>query len=490
VKKKLLAALVSGVVTAGALGPFPFYFLTIIGCGILFVLIISENFKNKILISGVFSLSYFFLALYWVTGFSWPGYIVLVIFESLFIIVPIGVVPTKKMHPAGSAFVLSATMSIFEFLRDNYPFGGFPMASLALSQAYSPIRYASRLSGTFLTYYVTLLFSFGLFLLLKTSLRKIFSVTTILPIATAAFLIVISSFFSPVDLNKSIKAAAIQGGGPRGLRAVLSNEVNQVFERQVTQTLKLKGAPFSLILWPEDVIALNYPLKYSDQNKIVANLAKKFRSTLIAGVTISLTNNRFLNQAVAWAPNGSIIATFEKVHRVPFGEYVPFRSFFAHFGNVSLVPADAVPGTGNGFIKTPAGPVGIMISYEVFFDSRARSSVDAGALFLVVPTNTASYSNFQVPDEELEADIFRSTETGRELMQSSTVGYSDVISANGAVLKKSSLGNPAIVTSELYLSNYMTPYDKYGLLIFWIITLFSILSGLISSIINKRKSIA
>ena len=77
---------------------------------------------------------------------------------------------------------------------------------------------------------------------------------------------------------------------------------------------------------------------------------------------------------------------FEKVHRVPFGEYVPFRGLFSHLANLDAVPRDAIPGRGSGLMRTPAGPLGILVSYEVFFADRGRSSVRAGAQLLVVPT--------------------------------------------------------------------------------------------------------
>jgi apolipoprotein N-acyltransferase len=66
---------------------------------------------------------------------------------------------------------------------------------------------------------------------------------------------------------------------------------------------------------------------------------------------------------VAWGPTGHVVGVFEKVHRVPFGEYVPFRSFFAHFADLSGVPTDAVPGDGTGLMRTPAGPLGLMVSF-------------------------------------------------------------------------------------------------------------------------------
>ena len=77
-------------------------------------------------------------------------------------------------------------------------------------------------------------------------------------------------------------------------------------------------------------------------------MARRLHTTLVAGVTEPASATTFRNEIVVWAPDGRIVGTFEKVHRVPFGEYVPYRSFISHFADLSEVPTDAVPGHGTG----------------------------------------------------------------------------------------------------------------------------------------------
>ena len=67
-------------------------------------------------------------------------------------------------------------------------------------------------------------------------------------------------------------------------------------------------------------------------------------TTLVVGVTETVSPTTFRNEVVAFGPDGTLVSRFEKVHRVPFGEYVPYRGFFAHLGNLSAVPRDAIPG--------------------------------------------------------------------------------------------------------------------------------------------------
>jgi apolipoprotein N-acyltransferase len=165
---------------------------------------------------------------------------------------------------------------------------------------------------------------------------------------------------------------------------------------------------------------------------------------------------------VAFGPDGSVVSRYEKVHRVPFGEYVPYRSFFAHLGNLSAVPRDAVPGTGTGLLPTPAAPLGAMISYEVFYADRGRPAVRAGAQLLIVPTNTSSYATAQVPTQEVAASEIQAVEQGRDLLQAAPTGYSAAITNRGVLLERSVLGARQVVTATLARRVGWTLYVRYG----------------------------
>ena len=181
----------------------------------------------------------------------------------------------------------------------------------------------------------------------------------------------------------------------------------------------------------------------------MSRIARHLRTTLVAGVTEPVSPTAFRNEIVAWGPTGRIVATFEKVHRVPFGEYVPFRSLVSHLADLSQVPLDAVPGHGTGLMRTPAGSLGTLVSFEVFYASRSRTSVRAGAELLVVPTNTSSYATAQIPTQEVAADAVQAVETGRDLVQAAPTGYSTMVNQVGTVEQRSVLGQPAVVSATV-----------------------------------------
>ncbi len=261
---------------------------------------------------------------------------------------------------------------------------------------------------------------------------------------------------------RTVQAALVQGGGARG---VSKEEISpaSVYEAQLAAMAGVHPdhGP-DLVLWPEDVVALGGPLAGSPEAARLSRLARGLHTTLLVGVTTPVGTTAFRNEIVAWGPDGRVVGVFEKVHRVPFGEYVPDRSFFAHFANLSGVPLDAVPGHGSGLMRTPAGPLGILVSFEVFYADRSHSSVRAGAELLAVPTNTSSYSTSQVPAQEVAAARVQAVQTGRDLLQASPTGYSAAVTQRGVVLARSTLGRRQVLTVGVALRRGFTPYDHWG----------------------------
>ncbi len=263
----------------------------------------------------------------------------------------------------------------------------------------------------------------------------------------------------------SVGTAAVQGGGARGFsKSQIDPAVVLAAQQAETRVLQQSGhgpGP-ALVLWPEDVVSLPTPLARSPEEAVLAGLARALHTTLVVGITETVSPTTFRNEIVAWGPDGTLVARFEKVHRVPFGEYVPFRGFFSRLGNLSAVPLDAVPGTGSGLMDTPAAPLGALVSYEVFYADRGRASVRTGAQLLIVPTNTSSYATAQVPTQEIAASEVQAVQQGRDLLQAAPTGYSAAITHRGTLLERSVLGAPQIIAAHLERRIGWTVYVRYG----------------------------
>ena len=150
----------------------------------------------------------------------------------------------------------------------------------------------------------------------------------------------------------TVTAAAVQGGGARGFRKS-QIDPSVVLAAQMAATRLARASATTaqrpqLVLWPEDVVSLDTAARPSrPRRRCCPTWPGRLHTTLVVGVTETVSSTAFRNEVVAWGPDGTLVSRYEKVHRVPFGEYVPYRSFFAHLANLSAVPLDAMPGTGD-----------------------------------------------------------------------------------------------------------------------------------------------
>jgi apolipoprotein N-acyltransferase len=194
----------------------------------------------------------------------------------------------------------------------------------------------------------------------------------------------------------------------------------------------------------------------------VAQLARRTGATVVVGLSESYDDG-FRNAAVAWGPDGRIVDRYEKVHRVPFGEYIPARRLFESISDMTaLVPRDAIPGTGPGLLRTPAGPLGVVISYEVFFSDRVRAAVTAGGQVLLVPTNAASYTTEEVPATEVAAARMRALEFDRAVLQAAPTGYTAIVQPDGVVVEQSGLSTAEVLSASVPLRTGLTTYARTG----------------------------
>jgi apolipoprotein N-acyltransferase len=485
-----LPSLAAGVLLALSLPPWGWWPLGLAGAGLLYWRLAGLPARARLWSGWLAGLGCYAPGLWWARSFNWYGAVVLILLEALFFAGAAALTP--RWRGRAPAFVAAGTLA--EAIRMTWPFGGLPLGGVFLGQAYGPLLQLARIGGPLLL--TAGVWAGGVGVATVVSNLRHLRESAALPYRGAAILVglglcivvgaVAPDGGAPV---RSISVALVQGGGRRGLdKAQVPAAV--VLSAQVAATGRLDTTTPSpsLVLWPEDVIALSGPLRGSAQEALMARLARRLHTTLIAGVTAPASASTFFNEMVAWGPDGRIVATFEKVHRVPFGEYVPYRSLISHLANLSGVPTDAVPGHGTGLLRTPAGPLGTLVSFEVFYANRSRTSVRAGAELLIVPTNTSSYATSQVPTQEVAADAVQAVETGRDLVQSAPTGYSSVVDQRGQVLQRSVLGRAQVLTATVPLRRGFTFYDHLGDLPVLLVAAAALVAGWVQQRRSARHS--
>lgn len=489
----------AGVVMALSLPPFGAWVAAFFSAAALWVVAGTLGPWRRLLAGWLFGLGLFGVGLFWVTSFNVYGGVALILLEALAPGLACLVAPRGR----GRTPALAGAMVLFEMARSSWPFGGLPLGGIALGQASGPLADAARLGGPRLLVGMVWLGGCAVGALALTGWRwlarwrrlrrepagwreltggapppglvALRPLSLAGPVVAAAVAVLVVAGLGlwggrAADGGPAtgrLTVAAVQGGGQRGL-SHLQVPPATVLDAQVSATEALLageatgGRRPALVVWPEDVVALDHPLRGSAEEATLSGLAQQAGATLLAGVTQPAGAGRFRNEVVAFGPDGRLVASFEKVHRVPFGEYVPLRGLVKHLADLSEVPQDAVPGTGDGVLRTPAAPVGAMVSYEVFFADRGRVATRAGATLLVVPTNTSSYSTAQVPTQEIAAARLQALSEGRDLVQSAPTGFSALVDHDGRVLERSDLGGRALVVGTLGLRQGRTVYERFG----------------------------
>jgi len=497
-----LPALASGVGLALSLPPWGFWILAFPSAGLLWWRLGGLRPRTRLWAGWLAGLGCFVPGLAFARSFTLAGAVVLIAIEALFVGVACLVVPRGPV--VARALVFPAALTLAEAARQTWPFGGLPIGGVYLGQADGPVLGVARIGGPLgltLAVYVGGVavgaVGTGAVRGWRDRSRRIefervlagsgeradtpaeavrhpwwrSPTTTLLATGSVALVLLVATSVAAAHAPDggpsvgTVTAAAVQGGGARGFsKSQIDPSVVLAAAMAATEPLthRAPGSGPELVVWPEDVVSLDGPLDGSAEEVTLSRLAVALDATLVVGVTETVSATAFRNEVVAFAPDGTVVSRYEKVHRVPFGEYVPWRSFFAHLGNLSAVPRDAVPGTGSGVLTTPVGPIGAMISYEVFYADRGRTPVRAGAQLLIVPTNTSSYATAQVPTQEIAASEVQATQQGRDLLQAAPTGYSAWISNRGTLLARSVLGARQVVRAVLHRRTGWTVYVRYG----------------------------
>ncbi|HXZ83009.1 MAG TPA: apolipoprotein N-acyltransferase [Acidimicrobiales bacterium] len=459
-------ALLAGGLIGCSLPPFGPWWLAPLGLTGAAWIISGQPVRARALSGFLVGAGQFTIGCVWALEFTGLGYVTLVVFEACFVAAACAAVPPRR----GRILAFAGSLSILEWGRDRWPFGGLPIGSTAWGQAGGPLAGLARVGGPLLIVVALSLAGAGLAVLASAAWARLVGARSfpwrnaLAGLAAAGLVVLVSGLaaWAPDGgpPHGVVSVAIAQGGGRRGIGS-LATPSGRVYAATWRVTSGVRP-PVSLVVWPEDTVPLAGPLAGSPKAQELAALARRLDTTLLAGVTSPVGSSRFRNEIVAWGPSGRILGSVEKNHPVPFGEYVPWRPVFSRIAGLTAIPRDVIVGDNDGELATPAGRVAILNSFEAFFADRARQGVRAGGELLVVETNTASYSSDVIPAAELAASRLEAIALGRDLVQSATTGYSAVIRPDGVVALESELGSPDLLETSLALRTGATLYERFG----------------------------
>jgi len=233
------------------------------------------------------------------------------------------------------------------------------------------------------------------------------------------------------------------------------------YERLTERSLEEGPA---LVIWPETAL----PFYLFENERLTRRFLEIVQDAktyfLVGSPSFSSENGKVLyhNSAYLLDPDANVLGRYDKVHLVPYGEYVPLKGLFPFLGKIVEAVGDFVPGKKGQLLSTPSADVGVLICFEVIFPELARVMAANGAHFLVNITNDAWFGRSSAPHQHFSMAVFRAVETRRACARAANTGISAVIDPLGRVYKKTPLFEEAVATASVPLLEKQTFYVTYG----------------------------
>lgn len=449
------------------------------------VLCIHEyNLKSKIFLSWFSAMIGFYGMFYWLAGamqefgglnfFQALGVMILVftilsLVQALFL----GLACWINIIVRLPLFIL---LPIFMLTRDliiqQWPIGGFPWGTPAYSQG-EWIRFFQwvDVTGThglsLFIYLINGLIADGLLLLIhRKQIDKM--VSRFLVVFVLVLLSLYGSFLSgqkferektsPGDLSVALIQANISQDikwDPYKAQDILHKYV------YLTNTAVKNGA--ELVVWPET--AFPYAIsektmgadKFLDQDEMSTDLF------LGAVVAAHLGPDRIMyNAAVHVDKTASFVRRYDKMHLVPFGEYVPFQQYLKFAKKLTRGVGNFVPGDTYTLFDVKNIRFGSLICYEDIFPDFAREFSRLGADVLVNYTNDAWYGDTSAQHQHLVYSQFRALENRRYLLRATNTGMTAIITPRGELYDKLAPFTEAFLLQNLKLEKASSLYTRFG----------------------------
>lgn len=464
-------AVAGGLMVAAALPPWGWWPLAFVGVA-LFETSLGENptGKQRLTRGWLFGAAWLFPGMVWMWFLTAPGYLVAATVFAGFHALAAFVAPCGPWRAIGRP----AAHTVAEALRFVFPFGGVPLASLAVGQAASPFAGVVRVGGALLLTWFVFQVGFALAgpspVVPQMARRR--GVTArpqwhgVAALGAALVVWVISPLAAGTlgsdPPGRDLRVAAVQGGGPQGTRAVSTNS-REVVERHLAATRTIAAGSVDLVVWPENVVDV-YRFEGSRELGEIAAEAARIGAPISVGITEDTDDDRFLNAQVIVTTDGEVTSRYEKVRRVPFGEYMPLRGLLEAVGApTDLVPRNAVEGKGPAVLDLPDGTrVGVAISWEVFFGPRVRDGVTHGGSLVLNPTNGSSYTWTVLQTQQVASSRLRALEQNRWVVQASPTGFSAFVSPDGEVFQRTSVSEQEVIVRTVELRATRTWYSHLG----------------------------
>lgn len=287
--------------------------------------------------------------------------------------------------------------------------------------------------------------------------------------ASTVVLLVALSLLPPAQLPVSgtITVAAVQGNSKSGIFD--DRENGDVFRAHLNETelmldeFEREGVRVDAIVWPENSAEFGLPGNRL-RSAAVTELADRAGAPIVVGSVLKNSDGSFTNSSLVYDGNGATGARYDKMNPVPFAEYMPDRAFFRALAPslVDLVQLEYRPGTLPAALPVGDFLAGAAICFDIVVDRHSGEMVNAGANVIFAQTNNADFGTTDESAQQLGIARLRVIETGRALVNISTVATSAIVDRDGRTLAAIEPHVAGWMVAEVPLVSGETPGTVWG----------------------------
>ncbi|MFG2750559.1 apolipoprotein N-acyltransferase [Streptomyces xanthophaeus] len=469
--RAVLAAL-AGVLLYLSFPPRPLWWLAPLALALLAGCLYGRRARSGFGIGFLAGLGFLLPLLVWTGEEVGPvPWLALAAVEALFIgLTGLGIALVSRL-PAWPLFA-AAVWVAGEAVRSRAPFGGFPWGKLAFGQADGVFAPLAALGGTPVLSFAVALCGFGIYEALRIARSHPRRATAALAVLTVGAPVVAGLAARPLVTDAAedgtVVAAVIQGNVPR-LGLDFNSQRRQVLDNHALRTTQLAEEVKAgtarrpdFVVWPENSSDLD-PYLEADAYEAIDAAVKAIGVPVAIGSVLVPESGPLRNTMILWDPVKGPTKTYDKRKIQPFGERIPMRSVVRLFSSdVDRVRRDFGPGKDPGVFDMAGSRVGMVTCFEAAFDDAVRSTVQAGAQVIAVPSNNATFGRSQMTYQQLAMDRIRAIEHSRTVLVPVTSGVSAVIRPDGRIVQQTELFTADALVAEIPLRSSRTPATLVG----------------------------
>lgn len=435
IAKDLFLCLSSSLLLILSFPKFNLWILAWIGFVPLFFAIIENKSKAKaFLLSYITGILFWSGTIYWLIHVTLPGTILLILYLGLYFGLFSLLVKSFELRAKSYELIfIPSIWVLLEYIRSHL-FTGFPWALLGHSQHLNlAIIQIADITGVWGVSFLVMMVNLFIYRLIDRKSHKNY----LLPL----LLLLLSLAYGHSKLNRitypvsgiPVRISVIQGNIPQELK--WNPESNDfIIDKYFTLTTQAAKEKPDLIIWPEAAMP-----EVLEEKAIFYERVKKFikeiRTPLLLGAVTS-RDNFYYNSALLISSEAGLLNRYDKIHLVPFGEYIPLKKILPFLETV--VPIGDITAGKEYTIFKILNPrlsnFAVLICFEDLFPELSRQFVKNGAEFLVNITNDAWYEHTNAASQHFQASVFRAVENRVFVIRSANTGVSGFIAPSGKII--------------------------------------------------------